>query len=124
MKEPVGSSVTFNWTIGRPFTRVEWGLAASPNAFHDPPRLLVLFFEGSTRPVTPPGAYTGRVSGNITGNQVSFSIRNLKESDERLYGCQISNTKDGDDIPSFDSVMLVVEGRYSWFVVISSNPIQ
>ena len=124
MKESVGSSVTFKWTIQRSFTRVEWGLAASANAFDVPARLLVLFFKGSTMPVTPPAAYAGRVSGNITGNQVSFSIRNLRESDERLYGCQISDTTDGDDKPSFDSVMLVVEGRYSWFVVISSNPIQ
>ena len=124
MKETVGSSINFTWTILRPFTRVEWGLAASPRAFDTPPRLLVSFLKGSTTSATPPAAYTGRVSGKITGNQVSFTLRNLRKSDGRLYGCRISDTNSGDDIPSFDSVMLVVEGRCNCFVVISCYPIQ
>ena len=124
MKETVGSCINFTWTILRPFTRVEWGLAASPRAFDTPPRLLVSFLKGSTTSATPPAAYTGRVSGKITGNQVSFTLRNLRKSDGRLYGCRISDTNSGDDIPSFDSVMLVVEGRCNCFVVISCYPIQ
>ena len=110
-----GSSMNFTWTILRPFTRVEWGLAASSSAFDVPPQLLVSFFKGSAFPVTPPAAYTGRVSGNINGSQVSLTVRNLRKSDGRLYGCRISNTNDGDDLPSFDSVMLVVEGRCDCF---------
>ena len=119
MKGAIGSSMNFTWTILRPFTRVEWGLAVTPSAFDSPPRLLVSFFKGSTSSVTPPAAYTGRVSGNINGGQVSFGLRNLRKSDGRLYGCRISDTNNGDDIPSFDSVMLVVEGRCDCFVVIS-----
>ena len=124
MKGATGSSMNFTWTILRPFTRVEWGLAASSSAFDVPPQLLVSFFKGSAFPVTPPAAYTGRVSENINGSQVSLTVRNLRKSDGRLYGCRISNTNDGDDIPSFDSVMLVVEGRCDCFVVISCLLIQ
>ena len=124
MKGVTGSSMNFTWTILRPFTRIEWGLAVSPSAFDSPPRLLVYFFKGGTFRVTPPAAYTGRVSGNINGNQVSFTLRNLRKSDGRLYGCRISDTNNGDDTPSFDSVMLVVEGRCDCFVVISCHLIQ
>ena len=124
MKGATGSSMNFTWTIRRPFTRVEWGLASSRIAFDSPPRLLVSFFKGSTSSVTPPAAYTGRVSGNIIGGQVSFALRNLRKSDGRLYGCRISDTNSGDDILSFDSVMLVVEGRCDCFVVISFHLIQ
>ena len=124
MKGATGSSMNFTWTILRPFTRVDWGLAVSPNAFDSPSRLLVSFFKGSTFPVTPPAAYTGRVSGNINGSQVSFALRNLRKSDGRLYGCRISDTNSGDDTPSFDCVMLVVEGRCDCFVVISCHLIQ
>ena len=124
MKGATGSSMNFTWTILRPFNRVEWGLAVSPSAFGSPPRLLVSFFKGSTSPVTPPAAYTGRVSGNIIGSQVSFALRNLRKSDGRLYGCKIIDTNNGDDIASFDSVMLVVEGRCDCCVVISCHFIQ
>ena len=124
VKGATGSSMNFTWTIRRTFTRVEWGLAFSPSAFDSPPRLLASFFKGSTSSVTPPAAYTGRVSGNIIGGQVSFALRNLRKSDGRLYGCRISDTNSGDDIPSFDSVMLVVEGRCDCFVVISFHLIQ
>ena len=121
MKGATGSSMNFTWTILRPFTRVDWGLASYPSAFDTPSRLLVSFFKGGTIPVTPPAAYTGRVSGNINGSQVSFALRNLRKSDGRLYGCRISDTNSGDDIPSFDSVMLVVEGRCDCCVVISCH---
>ena len=124
MKGATGSSMNFTWTILRPFTRVDWGLAATSSAFHVPPRLLVSFFKGSTSSVAPPAVYTGRVSGNIIGGQVSFALRNVRKSDGRLYGCRISDTNNGDDIPSFDSVMLVVEGRCDCFVVISCHLIQ
>ena len=124
MKGATGSSMNFTWTILRPFTRVEWGLAASSSAFDVPPQLLVSFFKGSAFLVTPPAAYTGRVLGNINGSQVSFTLRNLRKSDGRLYGCRISDTNDGDDRPSFDSVMLVVQGRCDCFVLISCHLIQ
>ena len=124
MRGATGSSMNFTWTILRPFTRVEWGLAASSSAFDVPPQLLVSFFKGSAFQVTPPAAYTGRVSGNINGSQVSFTLRNLRKSDGRLYGCRISDTRDGDDRPSFDSVMLVVQGRCDCFVLISCHLIQ
>ena len=124
MKGATGSSMNFTWTILRPFTRVDWGLAASSSAFDVPARLLVSLFQGFAFPVTAPAAYTGRVSGNIKGNQVSFTLRNLRKSDGRLYGCRIRDTHNGDDIPSFDSVMLVVEGRCDCFVVISCHLIQ
>ena len=124
MKGATGSSMNFTWTILRPFTRVDWGLAFSSREFDSPPRLLVSLFKFGTFQVTPPATYTGRVSGNIIGSQVSFALRNLRKSDGRLYGCRIRNTNDPDDIPSFDSVMLVVEGRCDCFVVISCHLIQ
>ena len=124
VKGAIGSSINFTWTILRPFTRVEWGLAVTPYAFETPPRLLVSYFKGNPLLVTPPAAYTGRVSGKNTGSQVSFILRNLRKSDERLYGCEVSDTSNGDDIPSFDSVTLVVEGRGSYFVVISCHHIK
>ena len=124
MKGATGSSMNFTWTILRPFTRVDWGLAFSSREFDSPPRLLVSLFKFGTFQVTPPATYTGRVSGNIIGSQVSFALRNLRKSDGRLYGCRISDTNSGDDTPSFDSVMLVVEGRCDCFVVISCHLIQ
>ena len=124
VKGAIGSSINFTWTILRPFTRVEWGLAVTPYAFETPPRLLVSYFKGNPLPVTPPAAYTGRVSGKNTGSHVSFILSNVRKSDERLYGCKISDTSNRDDIPSFDSVTLVVEGRCNYFVVISCHRIQ
>ena len=68
------------------------------------------FFEGSPFSVAPPDNYIGRVSGKLTGDEVTFTLRNISKEDGRLYGCKVSNTKDGNDVPSFDSVTLVVEG--------------
>ena len=112
VKGTVGSSINFTWAILRPFTKVEWGLAASSGAFGTPPQLLMSFRDGNLESVTPPTAYSGRVSGKITRSQVSFTLKNLKKSDGRLYGCKISDLTAGDDIPSFDSVVLIVEGGY------------
>ena len=92
--------------------------------FHLDRLLAGVFFKDSTFPVIPPAAYTGRVSGKITGNQVSFTLKNLSKSDGRLYGCGVRDTNNGNDTPSFESVMLVVEGRCDFFVVISWYPIQ
>ena len=44
VKGAIGSSINFTWTILRPFTRIEWGLAASSSAFDVPPRLLASVF--------------------------------------------------------------------------------
>lgn len=60
--------------------------------------------------MTPPDSYIGRVSGKLTGSEVMFTLRNISKKDGRLYGCEVSNTKDGSDESSFDSVTLVVEG--------------
>lgn len=124
VKGTVGFSINFTWTIRKSFTRVEWGLALSPNAFDSPPQLLVSFFQGNTFSVTPPPAYTGRVSGNIAGSHVSFTLKNLRKEDGRLYGCRIMDDGSADLQSSFDSVKLAVEGRHSCFVVILCNPIQ
>ena len=124
VKGTAGSSINFTWTILRPFTRVDWGLAASSSAFDTPPQLLMSFGHGNLLQVTPPATYSGRASGKVTGSQVSFSLKNLTESDGRLYGCRISDTTDADDIPSFDSVVLIVEGRYHYITMFltSSKP--
>ena len=45
VKRAIGSSINFTWTILRPFTRVEWGLAVTPYAFETPPRLLVSYLK-------------------------------------------------------------------------------
>ena len=103
--------MNFTWAfLSSVTTRVEWGLAATPYAFDSPPGLLVSFFKGNPLPVTPPAAYTGRVSGRHTGNQVTFTLRNISKLDGRLYGCLITDTTDPDDISSFDPVTLEVEG--------------
>ena len=114
VKGTVGSSINFTWAILRPFTKIEWGLAASSSAFGTPPQLLMSFCNGNPLQVTPPATYSGRASGKVTRGQVSFSLKNLTKSDGRLYGCRISDTTDGDDTPRFDSVVLIVEGRYHY----------
>ena len=104
--------MNFTWAFLSSVTRVEWGLAATPYAFDSPPGLLVSFFKGNPLPVTPPAAYTGRVSGRATGNQVTFTLRNISKLDGRLYGCLITDTTDPDGISSFDPVTLEVEGAH------------
>ena len=39
--------MNFTWAFSSSFTRVEWGLAATPYAFDTPPGLLVSFFKGN-----------------------------------------------------------------------------
>ena len=98
--------MNFTWAFLSSVTRVEWGLAATPYAFDSPPELLVSY----PLPVTPPAAYTGRVSGRHTRSQVIFTLTNISKLDGRLYGCLIRDTTDPDDIPTFDPVTLEVEG--------------
>lgn len=118
VKGVFGSSVNFTWTFSGSFTKVDWGLAADGKNFHSPPRLLVSFLKTGLSSVTPPAAYNGRVSGNLTGNQAIFTLKNIKKSDERLYGCRISDTNNADDIPSFNSVNFEVESEYNIFIAL------
>ena len=104
--------MNFTWAFSSSFTRVEWGLAATPYAFDTPPGLLVSFFKGNPLPVKTPAAYTGRVSGRQSGSQVIFTLRNISKLDGRLYGCLITDTTDPDDKSSFDHVTLEVEGAH------------
>lgn len=104
--------MNFTWAFSLSFTRVEWGLAATPYAFDPPPGLLVSFFKGNPLPIKTPAAFTGRVSGRQTGSQVIFTLRNISKLDGRLYACMIIHTTDPDGISSFDHVTLVVEGAH------------
>lgn len=104
--------MNFTWAFSSSFTRVEWGLAATPYAFDTPPGLLVSFFKGNPLPVKTPAAYTGRVSGRQSGSQVIFTLRYISKLDGRLYGCLITDTTDPDDKSSFDHVTLEVEGAH------------
>ena len=89
--------MNFTWAFSSSFTRVEWGLAATPYAFDAPPGLLVSFFKGNPLPVKTPAAFTGRVSGRQIGSQVI---------------CLITDTTDPDCISNFDHVTLEVEGAH------------
>lgn len=120
VKGVFGSSVNFTWTFSGSFTKVDWGLAVDDKNFHSSPRLLVSLLKTGMLPVTPPTAYNGRVSGKLTptGNQAIFTLKNIKKSDEGLYGCRISDTNNEDDIASFNSVNFEVESEYNIFIAL------
>ena len=111
MKGTVGSSVQFNWSFSGDVSSVDWGLtlAADSNLFDNNQKLYSLPKTGSTS-VTPPPAYTGRVSGSRSGGNAIFTLRKLQTNDARFYGCWLYPTApDGDTI--WDNVKLVVEGE-------------
>ena len=82
------------------------------------------FFKDSTFPVIPPAAILEECQGKLLEIKFHLILQiNLRKSDGRLYGCRVSDTNNGNDTPSFESVMLVVEGRCDFFVVISCYPI-
>ena len=83
--------------------------AADSLVFENNQKLYSLTKYGSGS-VTPPSAYTGRVSGHRSGNNVTFTLNNLQKGDARFYGCQIS-PQDPNLDPKFDNVKLFVEGE-------------
>ena len=114
MNGVLGSTVNFTWTFSGSFTKVEWGLALNKDNFYSPPQLLVSLHKiNGPLAVTPPAAYIRRVSGKLTGSQVTFTLRNIRKEDERLYGCRVSDISDPDDTPSFNSVNFTVECEYN-----------
>ena len=111
MRGTVGSSVQFNWSFSEDVRLVDWGLtlAADTNMFDNDQRLYSLTKTG-VAPVTPPQAYTGRVSGSRSGGKAIFALSKLKTSDARFYGCRLNpSAPDGDTV--WDNVKLVVEGE-------------
>lgn len=118
VKGALGSSVNFTWTFSGHFTRVDWGLAADYANFHSSPQLLLSILKSGLLLGTPPSAYSGRVSGKLTGNQVMFTLKNITKNDERLYGCMITDITNVDDIPSFNSVNFEVEREYNIFIAL------
>lgn len=113
VKGALGSSVNFTWTFSGSFTRVDWGLAKDDNNFENPAQLLVSLLKSGTLQLNLPPAYNGRVSGKLTENQVVFTLENIIKSDERLYGCQITETSNPNDVASFNSVNFEVEREYN-----------
>ena len=112
MRGTLGSSVQFNWTFSGDVYHVTWGLtrAADSTAFDNNQKLYLLTKSGQGSG-TPPSAYTGRVSGHRSGNNVTFTLNNLRKGDTRFYGCKVS-PQDPNLDPKFDNVKLFVEGEY------------
>ena len=110
----VGSSVTFTWSFSGGVGRVDWGLKQT--GLNDIIRLVSLANTGAPQPIDPPvpDAYSQRVSGKFIGDassgQASFTLVNLTQSDERLFGCSILST--GFPITVFDQVQLFIQGEY------------
>ena len=111
VKGTVGSSVQFNWSFSGDVRIVDWGLtlAADAKSFDNNQRLYSLTKTGSI-PVTPPQAYTGRVSGSRSGGKAIVTLSKLKIGDARFYGCRLSPTSPIDSAV-FDNVKLIVEGE-------------
>ena len=112
MRGTVGSSVQFNWSFSGDVKIVTWGLtqAADSLVFENNQKLYSLTKSGPES-VTPPSAYTGRVSGSRSGNHATFTLNILQKGDTRFYGCKI-NPQDPNLDPIFDNVKLVVEGEF------------
>ena len=106
----VGSSVDFKWSYTGDVKLVNWGLALSGASSFDNNQLLKALGKSGSVALTPPAAYTGRVSGSRSGGQATFTLTNLKKDDARYYGCRIDPSQP-DDSAQFDKVKLVVQGK-------------
>ena len=111
----VGSSVTFTWSFSGGVSQVDWGLKQT--GVSDITTLLVsLVTTGTPLPINPPvpDAYSQRVSGKFIGDassgQANFTLINLTQSDERLFGCNIISASF--PLTEFDQVQLFVQGGY------------
>lgn len=107
MRGTIGSFVHFNWSFSGDGNFVDWGLM-NEDATVISQLLLTLPKSGSAL-VTPPPAYTGRVSGSRSGNNVTFTLNNLQKGDSRFYVCRIRSPPGGSI--QMDIVKLVVEGE-------------
>ena len=111
MRGTVGSSVQFNWSFSGDIRLVDWGLtqAADSTVFDNDQKLYSLTKTG-VAPVTPPQAYSGRVSGSRSGDKAIFTLSKLQTSHARFYGCRLSSSApEGGTI--WDNVKLVIEGE-------------
>ena len=111
MRGAVGSSVQFNWSFSGDVKLTRWGLTkAADSTGFDNNQILYSLTKTGPGSVTPPSAYTGRVSGHRSGNSFTFTLNNLQKGDTRFYGCQI-NPQDPNLHPVYDNVKLFVEGE-------------
>jgi len=111
----VGASKTFTWSFSGRVGTVEWGLKSA--GVDEIGTLLLYVDKTGMLPVNPPvpDQYNGRVNGTFIGNSSSgtaiFTLSNIRNDDERVYGCKITSSG---VIPEtkFDSVRLIVAGGY------------
>ena len=109
----VGSSFHFKWnftTAG--LRRIEWGLKKDgQNTFETNGILVTVNVLGNVQ-LTSQSEYATRVNGTIdvSSGQATFILANMKRADERFYGARIIPIS-GDDLPVFDSVQMVLQGR-------------
>ena len=110
----VGSSVNFTWSFSSDVNRVDWGLKEDGVNDFEKNELLVSVSESGPLSVTVPAAYDGRVSGsgNASSGQVIFTLSSIRKTDERFFGCRITNIIFEQE---FDSVYLQVTGEYAFF---------
>ena len=74
--------------------------------------------------LTSSAAYRGRVSGSggpLSGQAV-FTLTSITRNDEGFYGCKINAFNDPFDVPNYDSLHLVVQGRYIGKKSINPHP--
>ena len=109
VKGSVGLSVQFNWSFSGSVGLIRWGIAREDDStVLDVNQILFTLLKNGPGSFTTPTAYVGRVSGSRSNGLAIFTLRNLKPSDSRFYGCEL-NPDLGNQI--FDNVKLDVEGE-------------
>ena len=104
----------FTWSFSGDVPIVGWGIKrALYNHLVNNGWLVSLGKAGSPYPISVLPAYTGRVSGKRGGNsssgQAIFTLRNIRKTDERFYGCVLRSSNPWVS-PEFDAVHLFVAG--------------
>ena len=108
----VGSSVNFTWSFSGDVENVKQGIKKAGLSSLEDNGVLVSLKKTGPVSLPVPAAYIGRVngSGNVSSGHVVFTLRSIRTSDERFYGCNIVPT-DSFDQEKFDSVFLAVKGE-------------
>ncbi|XP_068733656.1 neural cell adhesion molecule 2-like isoform X3 [Montipora capricornis] len=112
LKGTVKSSLQFNWAFSVAFGTIEWGFAAAANSkvLSDDGILFTIYPDGTTQATTS-APYEGRVNGSvIRQGLVGFTLRNLRTSDARYFGCRISPL-DVSGKKETDTVKVIVEDK-------------
>ena len=106
--------MNFTWSYCGDVLSVSWGIKhADFNSIVNNGQLISLGKTGAPSQIPVLPAYTGRVSGRRSGNASSghavFTLSNVRKSDEKFYGCELTPSNLIVS-PEFDAVHLFVAG--------------